>query len=75
MAFRINNIYKTFSSEWVKYKYDNFDKLITYENWKDFIKIKDLGIVCVSSYPSANQDEYEIIDEKKWILTKIKYGF
>ena len=75
MAFRINNIYKTFASEWVKYKFDNFGKLITYENWKDFIKIKDLGIICVRSYPSATQDEYEIIDEKKWLLTKIKYGF
>ncbi len=79
--FRNNNIYKTFSSEWVNYRLDysenvnkSYDRL-TNENWKNFIEFKDLGIVCVRSHSISSLDEYEIIDEKKWALTKIKYGF
>jgi hypothetical protein len=41
-----------------------------YINWLTFIKSKDLGIVF-----NNNTDEYKIIDEKKWALNKIKYGF
>ena len=41
-----------------------------YLNWLTFIKSKDLGIVF-----NNNTDEYKIIDEKKWALNKIKYGF
>ena len=61
-------IAEKFGSEYIRDKTPSL-------SWKDFIKIKDLGIICVRSYPSATQDEYEIIDEKKWLLTKIKYGF
>ena len=39
--------------------------------WSKFIKSKDLGIISLSYY----DDEYRIVDEKKWLLTKIKYGF
>ena len=38
-------------------------------NWDKFIQNKDLGIM------HFVDDEYEIIDEKKWALSKIKYGF
>jgi hypothetical protein len=38
-------------------------------NWDKFIENKDLGIM------HFVDDEYEIIDEKKWTLAKIKYGF
>ena len=38
-------------------------------NWDKFIENKDLGIM------HFVDDEYEIIDEKKWALSKIKYGF
>lgn len=38
-------------------------------NWDKFIENKDLGIM------HFVDDEYEIIDEKKWLLNKIKYGF
>ncbi len=41
-----------------------------YINWLTFIKSKDLGIDF-----NNNTDEYKIIDEKKWALNKIKYGF
>jgi hypothetical protein len=38
-------------------------------NWDKFIENKDLGIM------HFVDDEYEIIDEKKWLLSKLKYGF
>ena len=40
-------------------------------NWKEFIKSKDLGIICVDSLNHI----YKIIDEKKWLLSKLKYNF
>ena len=39
-------------------------------SWKEFIKSKDLGIICVDSLNHI----YKIIDEKKWLINKIKYG-
>ena len=39
-------------------------------SWKKFIKSKDLGIICVDSLNHI----YKIIDEKKWLINKIKYG-
>jgi hypothetical protein len=41
--------------------------------WEHFIKKQDLGIVCTFE----NQKGlflYQITDERKWMLTKIKYG-
>ncbi len=38
-------------------------------NWDKFIENKDLGIM------HFVDDEYEITDEKKWLINKIKYGF
>ena len=50
-------------------------KTLSYENnktpWKTFIESKDLGVICLSYL----NDEYRIVDEKKWALSKIKYGF
>jgi hypothetical protein len=43
-------------------------------NWKTFINEKDLGIIYFGRSLSKNLTEYEIIDEKKWLLAKIKYG-
>jgi len=39
--------------------------------WNNFIESKDLGVICLSYL----NDEYKIIDKKKWMLTKLKYGF
>jgi hypothetical protein len=39
-------------------------------NWFDFIVYKDLGIICLS----WQNHLYKIVDEKKWVLAKIKYG-
>ncbi len=57
-------IYNRFRNEFFKY----FGS--TYRVWEDFIKSKDLGVICLSHF----NDEYIIIDEKKWLLAKIKYG-
>ncbi len=37
--------------------------------WSDFIIVKDMGIIF-----NNKTDEYKIIDEKKWLLAKLKYG-
>lgn len=36
--------------------------------WTEFLRSKDLGIMFLGFA------EYRIIDKKKWLLTKIKYG-
>jgi predicted protein tyrosine phosphatase len=38
--------------------------------WRDFLRSKDLGIICIDFF----NDRYIVTDEKKWTLTKIKYG-
>ena len=39
--------------------------------WKDYVDKLDFGIRLVE----WSSDEYEVIDEKKWLINKIKYGF
>ena len=36
--------------------------------WQGFVKEQDIGLQYLS------YDRYKITDEKKWLLTKIKYG-
>lgn len=44
----------------------------TYDAWISFIENKDLGLaVSVNEYYII----YKIIDERKWLLAKLKYGF
>jgi len=40
------------------------------DGWSNFINSKNLGIIC-----DRVVCVYKIIDEKKWMLTKLKYGF
>jgi hypothetical protein len=40
--------------------------------WKQFIEEIDIGLAHIDVY--QNYDLYEIIDEKKWALTRLKYG-
>ena len=40
-------------------------------SWKVFIKNKDFGIECTNFLTN----EYVVVDEKKWMLAKINYGF
>jgi hypothetical protein len=44
--------------------------------WKQFILEKDLGIDFVKcDFMTKEIHYYDIIDERKWLLNKIKYGF
>jgi hypothetical protein len=45
------------------------------KRWDEFIKKKNLGIICIKSTYVGYDDIYKIVDEKKWALSKIKYGF
>lgn len=65
LVFKNSEIYSYFIKEYANY----FNK--KYECFSDFIKNKNLGIVCIDRF--ANK--YMIIDIKKWMLTKIQYGF
>ncbi len=47
----------------------------TTELWQNYINSLDLGIECIHSFEEPEIDEYRIIDEKKWLLSKLKYGF
>ena len=44
------------------------DNMSDFKRWKYFIEKKDLGI----EYNYAAN--YSIVDEKKWLLSKLKYG-
>jgi len=61
-TFINSNIYIHFRNEY----FSNKNNI-----WIDFIKSKDLGVICLSYL----KDEYRVVDEKKWLINKIKYGF
>jgi hypothetical protein len=46
----------------------------TTELWQNYINSLDLGIECIHSFDEPENDEYRIIDEKKWLLARLKYG-
>jgi hypothetical protein len=50
------------------------DEFRNYKNcdYVSFLAMKDIGIKYIDKNISAF-DHYEIIDEKKWLLAKIKY--
>jgi hypothetical protein len=78
MDFNAKKIYLTFIKEWINYSNEfhaKYSKQIDINNWLDFIKSKDLGIICVQAKSNSSGDVYKLIDEKKWLLAKIKYGF
>ena len=43
------------------------------QQWKTFIDKKDLGITWVD-VAADDKDCYKILDVKKWLLSKLKYG-
>jgi hypothetical protein len=53
---------------------DEFYRANPYVNWRDFIDAKDLGVV-VSHKNNQLYYVYIVLDEKKWLINKIKYGF
>jgi len=50
------------------------DSAIPKITWAEFINQNDFGLSCKFNSSSCFFT-YKIIDEKKWHLTKIKYGF
>jgi hypothetical protein len=44
--------------------------------WNDYIKSLNLGIEFIPGITDLNISYhlYKIVDEKKWLLTKLKYG-
>ncbi len=66
------NILNTLMPYYV-YQY-NFNKkeskIVAHIHWKDFIISKNLGIIPLKGF----YHQYEIVDEKKWLIAKIKYG-
>jgi hypothetical protein len=76
MVYRDRNciIFKTFESEYRHTnKTQNYKSFIT---WSNFIKQKNLGIQCEQSqFLIVVLSRYIVTDKKKWVLTKLKYGF
>ena len=65
-------IYKAFADE-----YHCSAEYMCNKNWKKFIHNKDIGIIDITQlvYLQASRvSKYLIVDEKKWLLAKIKYG-
>jgi|688.fasta_scaffold191878_4 hypothetical protein len=65
-------IFDAFREAWYNAGYSYLPKASN--RWKYFIKDLDIGIVCYDSNDWSPMDRYEIVDEKKWALAKIKYG-
>ena len=59
-------IYVRFSGEWQLVMEDM--------EWGCFVISLDLGVIC-DPKASASSDWYIVVDEKKWFLNRLKYGF
>jgi hypothetical protein len=74
-TFHCENIWTHFSHSeiWENYRDYNYNttKLDTQNIWFKFIVHLNIGIKCLK----WTTDYYQITDERKWLLTKIKYGF
>lgn len=68
--------YKPFKSELIYFTF--FEEYLTskYLGWDGFIKSKDFGILVFKmEFETFMKSEYIVVDEKKWLVAKIKYGF
>ena len=63
--FKTNSVYDSFRKEWIA-AYSIV--------WSEFIEEKDIGIKAVEDSIFLVTHEYEVIDEKKWLIARIKYG-
>jgi len=71
MVFKNREIYHRYYHPF-RIFYDNnngYSKKLE-EIFTQFLLSEDLGIICLS----WARDEYKVIDEKKWVLARIKYG-
>ena len=67
-TFITDTIYEKF-----QYEYHNSNNI--HRGYIKFIKSKNLGIECIDiNIGSQLLDRYKIVDEKKWLINKIKYG-
>jgi hypothetical protein len=59
---------------------------ILHKDWRDFRSLGNRGVSFYTYVDNLHlgikfvqlcytHDEYEVIDEKKWIMTRLKYGF
>lgn len=73
---KTQKIYKHFCRDWISRNRTKVKKIIKKNpiSWKTYISKKNLGIV-VEQINHTDTFHYKVIDEKKWTLTKIKYGF
>jgi hypothetical protein len=80
MVFRDDKyiIWNKLSSEYYAYQEEQYkkEKLIL---WHEFLDLKNLGIKHKKYDYGHHPDiiaphEYEIVDDKKWLITKLKYG-
>lgn len=67
-TFECKNIYKAFIDEYLS---------SSFLGWDVFIKHKNIGLKVVSCTLSNTfaTSRYIVIDEKKWLLYKLKYGW
>ena len=64
-------IYNKFVTEFTKFLFDVTDKnLRDGMYYNHFLQSKNLGII----YLSYMGNRYRVVDHKKWIIAKIKYG-
>ena len=64
-------IYDSLQEEWYQKEWPHNRDYHTILNWEKFILTKDLGVIPTGGFFSM----YKIIDHKKWLLAKLKYGF
>lgn len=69
--------------EFIPSVYDYFEKEYQQSKflYNEFIRIKDLGLQPIVSKENENNygrsihsDYYKVINEKKWLLARLKYG-
>ena len=73
MEFRNLSIYQIFDYQFKTFYFNNYNELFCKSDdyfFTQFLLSEDLGIICLS----WARDEYKVIDEKKWVLARIKYG-
>ncbi len=68
-TFECEKIYQTLKTEFIDWI--TSPDFHSAPSWGEFILRKDLGLI----YVDSRHETYTIINEKKWLLAKIKYGF
>jgi len=71
MEFKDEEIYEILLDEFILFTKTKEKSNVPDFHFVEFIRMKDLGIVCISFFG----DRYRIVDEKKWTIARIKYGF